>query len=92
MDAQSLRHALEATFAGRGTRSRPDHLPDPPPAWSTPYRRLASEAGVNFRTLGDAGEAARRFLDPALHAETDGTWDPVDSSWKMPAETEDPAG
>ena len=90
IDARALRQALEATFAGRGTHALPSYLPDPPSTWSTPFRRLAGEVGVEFRTLSDAGEAARRFLDPVLSGEAAGTWDPVGWSWKTQAGTGDP--
>lgn len=86
IDARALRQALEATFAGRGSHALPSHMPDPPSTWSTPFRRLAGEVGVESRTLGDAAEAARRFLDPVLHGEADGTWDPVGWSWKVTAQ------
>ena len=84
MDARALRKALEATFNGRKTHTLPQRLPDPPSTWSAPFRRLAGEVGVEFRTLGAAGEAVRRFLDPVLRDEAAGTWDPMGWSWKMP--------
>jgi hypothetical protein len=90
IDARALRRALAATFAGRGTHALPSRLPDPPSTWSTPYHRLAGEVGVEFRTLGDAGEAACRFLNPVLRAEEGGTWDPVGWSWKAPTVVHEP--
>jgi hypothetical protein len=90
IDARTLRQALETTFAGRRTHALPQRLPDPPAAWSAPFRRLAGEVGVEYRTLGEASEAARRLLDPMLSGEAAGTWDPVGRSWRAPAEACEP--
>jgi hypothetical protein len=81
MDGQLLHHALRATFDTRKTHGSPLRFPDPPSTWSAPFRRLAEETGLGYRTLSDAGEAARRFLDPVLQGEAAGTWDPVRWSW-----------
>jgi hypothetical protein len=89
MDARALRQALEATSAGRRTHALPNHLPDPPATWSTPYHRLAGEAGVEFRTLGKAAEAARRFLDPVRRVRAAGNWDPASGSWRALARAVD---
>lgn len=82
MDAWTLHQALEATFNGRRTHALPQHLPEPPSTWSVPFRRLAGDIGLEHRTLGDASEAARRFLDPVLRGEAAGSWDPVAWSWR----------
>jgi hypothetical protein len=84
IDARALRQALEATYAGRRTHALPESLPLPPATWSVPFRSLAAEVGVEYRSLGDAIDAARRFLDPVLSGEATGTWDSVDQSWKAP--------
>lgn len=81
MYARTLRQALVATFDARRTHALPQHLPDPPSNWSVPFRRLAGEVGLEYRTLSDASEAAREFLDPVLRGETVGTWDPLARSW-----------
>lgn len=64
-EAGSLRAALDATFAGRGTHPLPTALPAPPTEWGPAYRRLAREVGLDpdVRT-GSALAAA--FLDPLL--------------------------
>jgi hypothetical protein len=82
MDRQVLRQALEATFEARRTHKPPEHLPDPPPTWNAPFRRLAGETGLDCQTLPDAAEAARRFLDPVLGSGASGVWDPVAWSWQ----------
>ena len=81
MDARTLRQALVATFSGRRTHALPLRLPDPPSTWSAPFHRLAGDVGLDYATVSDASEAARRFLDPVLRGETAGTWDPVAWSW-----------
>ena len=81
MDGQLLQQALQATFDTRKTHALPAQFPDPPSTWSTPFRRLAEETGLGCRTLGDASEAARVFLDPVLRGEVAGKWDPVAWSW-----------
>jgi len=43
LEAAKLRHGLVQTFATRDTHPLPDSLPAPPPAWTNPYDRLASE-------------------------------------------------
>jgi len=82
MDGQVLHQALRATFETRKTHELPGHLPDPPPTWTAPFRRLARETGLAYQTLEDAAEAAHRFLDPVLQGEATGTWDPAMWSWK----------
>jgi len=81
MDGLVLYHALQATFSARKTHALPLHLPDPPTTWSAPFRRLAEETGLGYRTLTEAGDAARGFLDPVLQGEATGTWDPMVWSW-----------
>ena len=81
MDGQLLQQALQATFDTRKTHALPLHFPHPPSTWSAPFRRLAEETGLGYQMLSDAGEAARRFLDPVLRGEAAGMWDPVPWSW-----------
>ena len=82
VDGRVLYQPLEATFNARKTHALPLHLPDPPATWSAPFRRLAEETGLGYRTLTDAGETARRFLDPVLQGKATGTWDPMAWSWQ----------
>lgn len=81
MDGRVLYQALQATFNARKTHALPLNLPDPPSTWSAPFRRLAEETGLGYRALTEAGDAARGFLDPVLHGEATGTWDPMVWSW-----------
>lgn len=89
MDGQVLHQALQVTFETYKTHELPDHLPAPPSAWTTPFRRLAGETGLQTREVGDAIEAARRFLDPVLSSEVTGIWHPETWSWQA---TAPPAG
>jgi hypothetical protein len=72
MDGRLLQQALQATSDTRKTHALPSQFPDPPSTWSTPFRRLAEETGLGYRTLADASEAARVFLDPVLQGEATG--------------------
>ena len=84
MDGQALAQALQATFDTRKTHMLPLYLPDPPSAWTAPFRRLAEETRLDYQTLTDAGKAAQRFLDPVLRGEVVRTWDPMTWSWQSP--------
>jgi hypothetical protein len=82
MHGQALAQALQATFDTRKTHTLPSRLPDPPSTWAAPFRRLTEETGLGYQTLGSAGEAAHRFLDPILRGESVGMWDPMTWSWQ----------
>lgn len=83
LDGGALRRAIDLTFGSCGSHDLPDSLPDPPVEWSVPFRRLAEETGQARRTLAEAGEAARRFLDPVLQGGQVGNWNPVAWSWRV---------
>ena len=57
MDGPVLHKALKATFDTRKTHALPLHLPDPPSTWTAPFRRLARETGLGYRTPSDAIQA-----------------------------------
>ncbi len=82
IDASRLRAALDQTFAFRGTHELPSELPSPPESWRTPYARMAEQDQLQWRTLQDATEAARRFLDPVLRVGFEGIWIPEESQWR----------
>jgi hypothetical protein len=77
-----LIQATQVTFDVRATHSLPRQLPDPSPAWSATFRKIASEVGLGYPTLAEAGQAARRFLGPILQGEATGTWDPAAWAWQ----------
>lgn len=79
LDAASLREALDVTFRKREQQRLPASLPKPPETWREPYRRLATEVGVEPQ-LDDAFTGAAAFLDPIL-AGTAGAWDPQRRIW-----------
>lgn len=81
IEAKQLHDALEQTFSKRSTHFLPDKFPDPPANWSRPFRRLASEVDLEWKTLEDALVAARRFLDPVLEGKFQGTWRPAKGEW-----------
>jgi len=80
LEAESLRTALETTFAQRGQQPLPSSLPPPPATWEEPYRRLASEVEVE-PNLDEAYPFAAEFLDPILAGRATGAWNPRHKSW-----------
>lgn len=81
IEADQLHEALEHTFGERSTHPLPDQFPDPPANWSAPFRRLANEVDLEWKTLEDAFVAAQRFLDPVLQGGFHGTWRPAQRRW-----------
>lgn len=80
IEARALRKALEDTFSERGRQPLPTSLPPPPAAWADPYRRLATEVGVEH-DLSAAFDRAGSFLDPILAGRSDGAWQPGSKTW-----------
>ena len=86
-EVDRLRHAIDRTFATRNTHDIPRLLPTPPESWTTPFRRLASEIGLDPDAMVGHRTAAA-FLDPVLtgRASTGMHWDPEEALWKLPDE------
>jgi hypothetical protein len=82
LDAKQLRAALDQTFRFRKTHSLPPKVPDPPPAWTTPYAAMAREDQLAWAELSDVIEAVRTFLDPVLAGDLDATWEPASWRWR----------
>lgn len=81
LQAGDLREALTRTFESRQSQSLPKDLPKPPDGWRVPYRRMATDLGLDPDL--DAGHAqAARFLNPVLSGQTTGTWNPKARSWE----------
>ena len=80
LDAGRVRLALERTFDVRATHPLPRTLPPPPDAWQTPYRRLASDTGIE-EDLSEAFSLVSELIDPVLSGEDIATWDPEGSRW-----------
>jgi hypothetical protein len=78
--AAELRKALERTFTSRARHALPGSLPPPPPAWATPYARLAAQVGLDA-DLAAAFAHAAAFVDPVLDGSAAGHWDPERDSW-----------
>ena len=79
--APALRAAIAAVFGARGSDEPPTSLPEPPPAWTAQYRRLALDSGLPNSSLSQAMVQARAFLDPVLGSRTHGTWEPEKQAW-----------
>jgi hypothetical protein len=82
LDAKRLRQALDQTFSFRGTHAVPATLPSPPSSWQEPYRHLAQEDELPWKTLGDLEAAVRSFLGPVLVGGLVARWDPASWSWR----------
>jgi len=80
-DGGRLRAALDATFDFRNTHGLPSALPAPPSAWGAPYARMALMDTLPWPTLDAVAEAARAFLEPALHGAAQ-SWDPAAWCWR----------
>jgi hypothetical protein len=80
LDASRLRMALVGVFEKRRQHQLPGRLPPPPRDWVVPYRKMATEVGVNSDLRKAYAEAAA-LLDPILAGRADGLWDPKDARW-----------
>lgn len=85
IEARALRQALEATFAVRKRQPLPASLPAPPSNWAEPYRRMATDVGVEA-DISKAFAQARAFLDPVLNSGAKGRWDAQRKTWVEPTE------
>lgn len=81
LDASSLGHGIDATFADRGTHPVPGALPLPPAEWRTPFAALARELDVPSTSAGHS--VAASLLDPVLGGVAKaGTWATEMQSWR----------
>jgi hypothetical protein len=81
IDATRLRQALEQTFGFRKTHSLPATLPEPLPAWATPYAAMAREDQLPWTTLDEVTQAAKAFLDLVLAGNLGAVWNPETWTW-----------
>jgi hypothetical protein len=77
-----LMRAIRETFEARATHPVPAEFPKPPSRWSSPYKRLAKELGLGWRSINTAAAAAARFLNPVLQGTGGGRWKPTEWWWK----------
>lgn len=81
LDAQRLRHAIEAIFSRRAAQSVPGAVPHPPADWTRSWRTLAANVPANDDVV--AGHAvAAALLDPILAGRETGTWEPGKRTWR----------
>jgi hypothetical protein len=82
LDASVLREALQLTFAFRNTHVVPTALPPPPPAWASPYAKMAAEDALTWGTIDAVEEAVRAFLGPILAGDAITIWIPATWRWR----------
>lgn len=80
LDVHRVRLALDRTFDARGTHPLPRTLPPPPRSWRVPYRRLASDTGIE-EDLDKGFSLVAELVDPVLGGEAVEAWDPEVSRW-----------
>jgi hypothetical protein len=80
LNADRLRMALVGVFEKRRQHPLPDRLPPPPRQWVVPYRKMATEVGINS-DLGTGYAEAAALLDPVLAGRATGRWDPNGARW-----------
>ena len=80
LDAGRLRAALVGVFEGRRQHPLPNTRPPPPTEWTVPYRKLATQVGINPELQSGYLEAAE-LLDPVLAGGAKGHWDPKRECW-----------
>lgn len=80
--AVTLRQALQATFATRGTHPLPQRMPPPPASWSRPFRRLCAQTGLEYPSFAEAAQAMDSFLDPLLSGQCCEVWNPIRWAWE----------
>lgn len=81
IDAAELRSAIDSTVASRGLHGVPKAFPGPPTDWDLPFRRMASEVGMDD-DLRRGYQTASLLLDPILDGSTSrAVWDPITKRW-----------
>jgi hypothetical protein len=80
VDAQPLRHAIDAIFSRRAAQPVPDALPKPPADWARSWGELAAHVPAADDVAAGYALAAA-LLDPNLAGRGPGTWDPEKAAW-----------
>jgi predicted nucleotidyltransferase component of viral defense system len=83
--AGALRSALRQTFDRRATHPLPAALPEPPPEWDMPYRRLAKDLAIPS-SAAEAHRLSAAFLEPVLARDIDdqARWPAGSGGWSSP--------
>ena len=82
LEAAQLRRALDQTFTFRKVQKVPAALPDPPTSWSDIYARMAASEHLEWPTVSEVLDAARRFLEPVLSGPLKASWSPERARWE----------
>lgn len=67
LEPATYAHAVKDVFAERDTAAPPQDLPDPPGDWRAPFASMATEIGLDERTLDGAAELVRSFYLTAFN-------------------------
>jgi hypothetical protein len=82
--AGRLRQVVEEVFTTRATHELLTQLPAPPSQWARPYRRLATEVGVDPDPRHGHAHVAR-LLDPLFAGiSREHRWDREALAWRQP--------
>lgn len=65
-DTETLRQAIQATFARRGTHAEPVDLAPPPEEWRAAFAKLATEIGLRATTLDAAYAEVAAFWKASM--------------------------
>jgi len=82
IDANKLRLAINATFSTRETHPIPKSIPNPPIEWSKSFLNMVREVSLSYRSIDEATEAFKQFLNPILSATEFDQWDSSYWLWK----------
>lgn len=83
-----LRTAIERVYASHPADCAPNHFPEPPASWATPYKRLAETLAV-AKTLDAAHAYVGTMLAPVLERPElvrGQTWSPRTHRWSVARE------
>jgi hypothetical protein len=84
LSGRRLSCAIQATFDARHTHPIPHTLPTPPANWSMPFRKLAAETHLSWKSLDEAYSAFRDFLEPIISGGSPGCWNQTAWRWQKP--------
>ncbi len=67
LEAAAYARAVSDVFTERDASTPPPELPDPPGDWAAPFAAMATDIGLDQRSLGEAATLVQRFYRTALN-------------------------